>query len=768
MGLRVPLGLGAGGPPTHPADGLMVARSGWSLLFLAALLAAPVGASAPVHATDDAEQEPETDEPVPGPQAGMIEFADPTGDVWMDPAGQANPMGDYTAPVDLTSVRVHGETGEVFRIALTFRGLTIERQYPTPLGSGIDVSVCFEINGVRYAVQIWYIYDADPIVIGNYKTLGLVDGECTSAGVGFLEKVNDNGIVIDALGGTIEFAVRRDYLGLLTDSDPPNVGSTLTNVWALVRNHRNPSLRLDAAPDDAPSGKTLTFVYPVANVDLRMQPDRIFRGAPPCELNRDLPSFVVEAGGRRTVPVRLANPGDARTVRLEVRTIDGIDWDPGMLPSLDLEAGTPERPHNVTLNVILNQPAAVGHKDCTTIVVRAVDTADPLLVGETGINVVAAVAPEPDRNTFYLHADELAENACSGSHLWMSVVEDEALDVGTPLPLVPCDANTHPGVDVETDQLSLAKVGIGFRQDLNPSRDLVLNTTATGLQGQVTLRFRSDLLPTKARIGAYVLMTGDDVYEVLGEATRDVDLTEAPSELTMDLPIFFTRDLVADGDPSRLVNASHKLQFGVRYEPRPLDGNVPASEVAGRVYLLPDGSRFSLPIFASIKNNVIDPGREGNLLGLKLTSADEVFANPGKARTFNFTLLNEGIATDRAQVGAGFTDPYPWTAEVVPRGPFDLDPGESVRFQVIVRPSENVPESQRVRVHVVALSLTDPAATASSYVTAIATRGENVGEDPIAEVEDDHGDGGSGLPAPAFLPALAAVAAAVHLARRRR
>ncbi len=701
------------------------------------------------------------------PSAGVIEFPDPAGDVVMDPANQPNAMDDYTAPVDLTSVRVHGETGEVFRITLTFRGLTIERQYPSTTSAGIDVAVCFSVDEVRYGVLLWYIYDADPIIVGNYKLLGVVDGDCSTQGVRFRDSVRDNGVVVDALGGIVEFVVRRGHLGALAGVEPPGIGATVTDVQAFARNHRNPSLRYDVAPDPGPSDKTLAFVYPLANRDLRLNPERTFYGAPPCDLNFDLRSFVVEWGGRRAVPVRLSNPGAARSVRFEVRTIDGLDWAPAILPGLRIAGGVPDAPAHVTLNVILDPPNAVKHKDCTTIVVRAVDAEDPLVVGEIALNIVAALPPAPDRNRFFLHADALAENPCSGHHIWMSLAEEEERDVRTPILLVPCDqANSRGAVDLTGTELSLSEVGAGFRQDLNPSRDIILNTTVTGRTGDVALRMRSDVLPTKAMVTAIVLVMGDGVYDILSEASAEVALTAEPSVVTMSLPIFFTREREPHGDPSRIVSAADLLYFGLRYEPGPPDSHLPGPVVAGKVYLLPEGSSFSLPIYESIKNNVVDPGRDGSVLGLKLESPPQVFANPGKARAFNFTLTNEGVATDVAQVDVVADHGDRWQIDVRPAEPIRLDPAQSQPVVVAVKPPDDVPESARLRLDVRVTSQADATAVATTTVWVVATRGdaqpdESVDSGPESEESES-------TPAPSVWASALALAVGVWAPARRR
>jgi hypothetical protein len=692
------------------------------------------------------------------PRPGELQAPDGADDVTVQPGGPAGAYGDLADAVDIRNVRLYGETGELLRITLTVADLKQEPNWPSTVSQGIDYWVCFKIDGVQYAVWLWLLYASKPVEAG--RSLGTVTGDCSATGATWQKQNAGVNVYLDLVESQILFVIKRQSLGFLAaNAQPPTLGATVTGLYAVARDHRNMGgARFDAAPNGGPASDSMSLVYPTANLHLKMRPDVNVPFPLPCGQNRDLPTVAIEAGGKRGIPMTVSNFLDApRQVKFSVRAIEGPGWNAKMMPGIEIPAATDASLGNLTVNVIVDTPASTKHKECTTLLVRAVDAADATAVGEAAVNVVAAVPPTAQRNRFYLHSNALATNACSGTNIWMNTQQDDAASVNQPVAFVYCEGLT---------QLSLDPTSLLFVWDVNPSFDLIVNSTVTGKAVDVVLRLVSDHVETKARITPNLVSLHPTGTEIFGSTSQVVQIGTSPKEFTFRIPIGFTREYVAEGDPSRVIDATGRMGIAVRYEVIPAEPNVPEVKQAGKVWLLPQGSHATLPIWSTVKRTANEPGLSGALISLKALQPVEGFANPGKMRAFNFTVLNEGATDDVAVVTARVVDGnMAWEAQVVPSGPFRLAAGESKRFAVGILPPVEARESEGVRVEVVAMSQSDATARSSTTLRVIATHGQDLGgstlDVPVAPTKK------GGLPSIGALAVMALALLAVLAIRRR-
>lgn len=695
------------------------------------------------------------------PPGAAIVVNDPANDVKVGLPSSPAQGAPASEGLDILEAQLFGESGESLQATIKLTQMSAAKQL-NGVDQGVRVYLCFEWRGKLYAVELFYIYSSIPVL--TRQTFGVVNGACdpTVDKVTFAAGQTSSrvSIYLDAEANTIRYTIDRIQLGMLLDPakvDPPAKGDALGKFYVFMRDGRG--LRYDPAPDNGPSADVLTLTSNTANLAFYATPDSNVPTTIPCGERQDLRSYAVEAGGSRGVPILLVNRADKeRPLSFNVTRVAGPDWKPRMMPGLTLPPSTENNMANLSVNVLLTLPPETLHKDCTTIRVRAVDVTTPDEFAETTVNVIAVQPPTRTRNTLYMHTAELATDVCADDKMWLNTLQDDKNDKKKPILFIFCQ---------DVSLLSLAEATMLVRVDVNPSHDLVLNTSAPGIDGKVaaTLTMKSDGVPTRARI-ELSLISGFAGLNSIGEGSRIVDIGTNPTTFTIDVPVAFTREFRPNGDPSRIAEARDGLGILVHYVPLG-DPNVDVVKTAGRVYLLPEGTHFVLPIWATIARNVIEPGKEGGLLSIRRTTAlasgDVLFAVPGSARLVNYSILNEGATPDMATVSVNFTGPPGWTATVIPPGPFWLQAGDRTSFQVVVRPPATAKESESVLVDVVVDSESGAHASDSVKVVASQTGGtvDNVPELRVAPKEKGF------LPGPSFAVWGFAVGLLVWVRRRR-
>lgn len=757
------------------------------LLAVAGLLAVPPGMAldvgvaswnAPVStAARGADQASSSGDLTVNPKE--IRITDPAEDVRIQPGGPSHPVSGFTTALDITEARLFGETGESIRVQVRMKNLLEGAQglNPTnPENGKSEVFVCFKLGDRPYG--LFGTFNAGTLtrgILDNYN-IGLVKDACNKGEAG--KKIGAEFVRMTQVGlryamdleaSTIEFLILRSTFGVLTESEPPGKAEVISNLWVITFDIAGESelatsgvrraQRWDAAPDEAPAEGSLQLIFPTANRDLRVAPESPFivrlrscLGAVP------LPTYEIEAGGMRGVPMTIFNhQGQDRVVTLTAARESGQEWETRIMPKITIPAGTQDRPGNLTVNVIADSPPSTKHKECTTIRVRAVDAERADIVGESAINVLAVSSPRPDRSLFYLHS-------APGNKFWINVDKQDKDDKSQPIEF----PGATSGGALDAASLSLFETLITIPSDTKASHDLVVNTTSSGKNAKVNLNLVSNNAPTRAKVTASLVTTGPKA-EILGTTMQILTIETAAKTFGFDVPIQFVRDQFAEGDPSRVVSAANRVTLVVQYEPLSQDDNLQAVKPAGRVFLLPGGSTIQLPIWATIKRNVNEPGALGAFITLRGLSATEAFANPGFMRVFNFTVQNEGATTDVAVVSATVTGGKVgnWTTQIQPPGPFELAPGASQDFSLGIMPSPEVPESASVLLDVTATSQSDPTSRGTTAIKITATLGQALPQEHLGSLVVADKKKGLLPGLPGLVPALVLVGGALWASRRR-
>lgn len=690
--------------------------------------------------------------------APEIAIDDTVGDVaLLDAAGPAAPVPGSDA-IDVTTARLFGETGETIALQIGVRNLAGEFDSPTSRGNfGVWMVACFTWNGAPFAVQVGYRLGGAGELTKMTNDVGSVDGECTpGTKVPFAaSRVLDQDATFDMHTHVLAVSLDREKLASLNGDRAPEAGDAFGNLFAYVFDAAPHGTRYDQVPNAGPDGSSLALRHATSNrgqIRTLAMPN-VGDAKVACDGRVDFPAYAVEVGGIRGIPVLVRNEGaQAADVQFSARTVTGADWGPRIVPRLEIlpasEAG------NYTATVIVDVPATAKHKDCTIVDVVATDGVS---IGETGIIVVAVSPPSPTNNKLFLHTGPGNGNAgtCAASTGWLNVLADDPADTRQAILMKNCR---------DLQATTNANAGTQFALDINPSHDLILNTSATDKKAFLNVNFRSDGAPTPADLSVTVLTrAGETVAE--GELLG-VEIPTAVTNFPIPLRVAFTRDEVAEGDPSRLVLSSDGLAVNIRFSPRPAQANAEGVTVAGRVFLVPDGTHLDLPIFATIKRNVREPGTAGGLLSLRPEGLLPEFAYPGAYRFFNFSVLNEGPVDDVAHLSATFTGAEGWTATFVSGTELPLAAGRRATFQVAVGVPATAAESESVVFDVVATSRNDPSALASEAVRITATSEFGTPQEQVSL--GAAASGGEGLPGPAFLAVLVALAGAAVLGRSTR
>jgi len=701
--------------------------------------------------------------PTASAAASEVSFQDPTGDVRLansalPPTADVGPL----QPIDIKSARAFGETGTSFLIQVEMTKLGSETLPPVLIYANTVVA-CFKWNGQPFAAIV--NFQIGPGII-RQPYLTAVDGECKAdtpvkpiTGKSALLWGNIN---LDVPHNRVTIGIPRAMLGQVAGASPPKIGDTISNLYILSydsTNNGNARVRLDVAPDGGPDGQTLTLNSNTGGQGtLRAFADSNIATVP-CAGRFDTRSYSFEAGGRRGIPITFQNLASAPTdILFTVETAGGADWKPKIVPTLTLdpfsEAG------NITVTAIVETAANTNHKDCSILLVRGTDKNDPSNFAEAIVSAIAVRPPDPEHKRLFYHDNELAHDFCGWRYMWLNTLEKDPEDANQPILMKGCkDAQVASNADGSWST-SL---------DVNPNKDLVINTSAVGKDVVATLRFVSTGVDTSARISVSLTskpIGADSADQVFAEGFTDTKLTTSGTSVVVAMHVPFTRDEVPTGDPSRTIMAEDGLALFVKYEPKPADGLPVDAQVAGVVNFWPQGSYVDIPVWATIRRNTADPGQGGALISLKAVDELPRFAAPGAPRLFNYTVLNEGPEPDVGVFEATTTGPKGWTAVFLPGDKVPLAPGERKVIQAALTPPATANESESVVFDVVVHSEKDPTARSSVSTKVVATREGGV---PVEVITSAGGGGKKGLlPAPGIVEVLALVGLVAVVGARRR
>lgn len=683
-------------------------------------------------------------------QAGpAVVVDDGTGDVVAGAPDSAVPAPQSTG-MDLVEASVSGETGNNFILKVVLDDMAAESQNPVFVSDGIEVTICFDLGGVKHAAFVTY----RPVQAGllGARDLGVVSGDCNpNEEVQFSNAVNiGNEVELDFETNSLVVSVNRHTLGEIAGSEPPTKGTAIGGLYVMINDGNR--LRFDQA---GPSSESLTLALDTANQGSLLAFAEPNVAPASCEARRDFPTYAIEAGGVRGVPITIHNMrAEALTVNFDVATVGGLDWGPRMLPSLGIPPSADEG--NTTVTVIVTTPSTTAHKDCTILRVAARTEGGDY--AEAGVIVQAVQPPSPTHKRLYMHTNSFAgPGTCSSKDTWLNTLENDPDDAGKQIFLGDC---RNP------DYLSTAAQTLTTGLDVNPNHDLVINTSAAGINAVGNVRLLSEHAPTTANI-VVTIQTFEG--NVIGQGEALTQIGTSPTDVTVPILISFTRDLFPDGDPSRVILSDEGIEVKVRYIPLPPDPNLPGgTAVTGRVYLLSDGTYYELPVADTIKRNANDPGEKGGLLSLRPDGKLPEFAAPGQPRLLKFVVLNEGPDADRALLQVNLAGVTGWEARVVPGTELPVEPGVAQLFTVVVTPRAEAEESETAIVDVIATSERDPTARASIATKLQVTKQEGiVPQEQAPDIEEVVKDKGL-LPGPSMVAFASALAAAVIVSGRRR
>lgn len=739
-------------------------RTAWTALLL--MLAAPAALPTPYAGGSPPEEAPL--------------LTDPSGDV--SPIVATLPAGPNPAHVpaehlDIVATSLEEFDGEVLHAKIVVQNLAAAALDPLmdrPVDLNGIAAFCFDWRGNRYGVRADYSYGEQPVVrnvIFGQVQAGCSGGEATDEVVFAVGRTSPHATAnLDPEANAIHFFFHRagtDGLSSLVVNgealDPPQVGEALSAFYTRTLDRKGSShVRFDVAPDAGPGGTDKILELVSANDRLKAAPDanahqgKVLR----CGDRTDLKLFAIPAGSKRGVPVVLRNLDlQPRAVTLAADHRFGEDWQPRVMPAVRVPAATEGGDGNVTVNVVIGAPPEATHKTCSVVRVRATDRNQPHVVGETTFGVVAITPPAADRNVLHLH-NLRGATTCTADWVWVNFASADPDDQDGSIKIIPCPGNGG-------DPTSGATVGdsfLGAFVDVNPTHDLVLNTSASGGSARAAFSFTAEPLPIRGRFEVSIVSGRSAGFaNSLGTAVVEKLIAVGPTMVEVDVPIDFTRELVAEGDPSRIVESLEGLGLTLRFQPVV---EPPDSLTTRELLLDPAQSSIALPIHDVIERRSVLAGREGGLLALRPASPLPEFAAPGLPRTLTFELYNQGATTDMASVRANLSGAPGWTLLVHPPGPFELHPADQVTVAVAVTPPSEAKESEWVFVEFVAESLTDPSTRATYGHRIVASRGADVPLD--APPPTDLQPSSNGLPGPSAGSGFALVALAAALAARKQ
>lgn len=162
---------------------------------------------------------------------------------------------------------------------------------------------------------------------------------------------------------------------------------------------------------------------------------------------------------------------------------------------------------------------------------------------------------------------------------------------------------------------------------------------------------------------------------------------------------------------------------------------------------------------------------QGSPFQIALLSDQEEFVNPGEARLFNVSLINQAAVAQRAKISLEVSPPT-WSSRILPGDAFDLEPGDALLLGALLYSPRGAPEGERGTAW---LNASAPGMrTASLRLSAISQAGVDVRDDSAAYQPDaDTADrlvkqGERGTPSVPLALVLAAVAFPAALVRRMR
>jgi hypothetical protein len=189
--------------------------------------------------------------------------------------------------------------------------------------------------------------------------------------------------------------------------------------------------------------------------------------------------------------------------------------------------------------------------------------------------------------------------------------------------------------------------------------------------------------------------------------------------------------------------------------------------------LVPRGSTLTLPLVTDPNATQAPPPMGDAFITVRVNGDKDDFVNPGEARAFSLTVLNEGALEDVVTVAA---DPQGsvCTTDLRPGSQYRLPPGDSARLGVLVHAPAGAKEGAQCPIRVLATSRVDATVQGRADLLVTITSGTDMPNDalnytanPDASNKLDHAKGHAKSPGLEAIGVFAVVAAFVAIARRR-
>lgn len=551
---------------------------------------------------------------------------------------------------------------------------------------------------------------------------------------------------VDYDGNRFEALITKDALmgrapaegaGTLVNAPVITQGSRLSEIY--VESSGNfPTFFQDRLPNEEYT-TPYVFLHEAANTRIRLSldagvtspdaggdagggDDRVEPSIEPAASNR----VSVTPGVPSLVGLRIENLVAAKRLVNLSATVQGGEganlWSLQILPTIQVPSG-----QSRVVNLIVNLSAKAQHRDEAVAIVRGESLG---VVGEIGairLELVASAPPSPQQKTLYFHAAEredaglFAEAVCSvvpcfSDLTWLNTLDEDPaadLDAGTRMTLTSVGGagGFSTGYSVE------------FGLDTPLATALVLDP-AQSVKAQLAFK-PSVEFPAQLYFEVSTAVSG----RVIASQSASVTVKEgAPIALTLPpMP-----------DATRIEPSDGPLVARITLRP-PLAGPGAAALLPTFMFV-PAQSQIELPIVPDPNAGTISLAAGPAFVSLSPESDLEAFLNPGRAKLFNATVVNEGIEADDAQLEVIYDDPD-WRVQLLPGARFHLPAGDGAKFSILVHAPENATEGQQLHFIVNATSVADPRAQSQLRFTAIVTTSIEIADESHYYQEDTESSG---------------------------
>lgn len=524
-------------------------------------------------------------------------------------------------------------------------------------------------------------------------------------------------------------------------------GDVLTHVHALAVAD---SLYLATVRDEAPDKGSLAPPYvlqaPTANLAVALK------------LPGSEGTLPVVRGGNETVSFTLRNNADSRRLLaleygLDVGTGGRGAYAVGGPRSVSL-------PANATRNftLFLAVPADATPDARVTLTVRGLSAGFPDEVAEAVAVLDPEVAITPDQNRLFLHAlptPSTFPTGCDAVPFDQSACMHPILSTSETEP----DAAQPDSIGVALSPSYLGDPGsvVGSLYDVamqHPTPLPVVFDRARPIEVRLRITTASDLdgLGIDASL-SYGPPGGYLPTATVAEGKTTAHVTASGTDVVLTAPVMLGADAAV---PAGSV-------FHLRIEFHAPATALPAAPEG--LHIAGGASFLTLPLVA-LPQEAAPSGPSPFQLSV-IGNKDE-FVNPGKARLFHLSLLDQDTREHRAHAAVA-VQPSTWRAEVLPGADYGLRAGDTLTLGVLLHAASEAREGEAGRVY---LNVTDESGRMSPVVLrAVATTGVDLPDDAAAYHPDPDAAGrllqAKHHRTPGFEAVLLLAAAAAAASRRR-